>query len=88
MDSRREDPTLYQRLAPLQRHLSDAITLIADDLAPTDLPRHDWHRRLAVALNTMRCLALGLRIEPRENTATTDPWPPTRTELTRLLDHR
>lgn len=83
-----EDPDLYQRLVPLQRQLSEAITLIADDLAPTDLARHDWHRRFAVALNTMRGLALGLRIEPRPSTATTDPWPATRTELTRLLDHR
>jgi AcrR family transcriptional regulator len=81
-----EDGDLYQRLAPLERGLSGAIAAATADLAPPDLPRQIWNRRLGVALDAMRGLALSRAIEPHEHA--TDKWPNTRIELTNLLDRR
>jgi len=83
-----EDVELYARLAPLERVLAAAITDAATDLAPSDLPPREWNRRIGVAIDAMRGLALRLTIEPRQQSATSDPWPSTRAELTYLLDRR
>lgn len=81
-----EDPALYARLAPIERELNTAIASTISQLAPDTLPTKTWTRRVSVALNTMRGLALALNIEPREQPIKTDPWPATRRELTELLD--
>lgn len=81
-----EDPDLYERLAPLERELTASTTAAAADMAPRDLPRSVWNRRLGVALDTMRGLALRLSIEPRRQPTKRDPWPATRAELVHLLD--
>jgi AcrR family transcriptional regulator len=81
-----EDSALHARLAPIERDLNTAIAAAITELAPAALPRKTWTRRVSVALNTMRGLALALNIEPRESPLKTDPWPATRRELTQLLD--
>jgi hypothetical protein len=81
-----EDPALYARLAPIERDLNTAIAGTISQLAPDTLPTKTWTRRVSVALNTMRGLALALNIEPRDRPVKTDPWPATRRELTELLD--
>ncbi|MFI1918127.1 TetR/AcrR family transcriptional regulator [Nocardia sp. NPDC020380] len=81
-----DDPELYAALAPLEPALSAVFAAIADDVAPEHLPRAEWTRRIAVALDAMRGLALTLTIQPRPAPIRHDPWPTTRTELTALLD--
>ncbi len=83
-----EDAELYERLAPLERTMNAGITAAATDLIPPDLPRPVWNRRIGVALDTMRGLALRLSIEPRQRPRKPDPWPATRAELSHLLDRR
>lgn len=81
-----DDPELYAALAPLEPALSAVFAAIADDVAPEHLPRAEWTRRMAVALDAMRGLALALAIQPRPESVRRDPWPATRAELTALLD--
>ncbi|MEV6559425.1 TetR/AcrR family transcriptional regulator [Nocardia sp. NPDC051756] len=81
-----DDPALYDALAPLEPALSATYAAIANDLAPERLPRTEWTRRVAVALDAMRGLALTLTVQPRPTPVTHDPWPTTRAELTALLD--
>jgi AcrR family transcriptional regulator len=80
-----EDAELYRRLAPLERGMAAAVVGAAADLAPDHLPRRVWNRRVGVALDAMRGLALS-RIEPRTTDPAADRWPTTRGELTHLLD--
>jgi AcrR family transcriptional regulator len=83
-----EDTELHRRLVPLERGLSGAVAAATADLVPPDLPRRVWNRRLGVALDAMRGLALTHTIEPHENDRAADRWPPTRAELAHLLDRR
>ncbi|MFB8275293.1 TetR/AcrR family transcriptional regulator [Nocardia colli] len=81
-----DDPALYHALAPLEPALSATFAAIADDVAPEQLSRIEWTRRVAVALDAMRGLALSLTVQPRLTPVEHDPWPTTRAELTALLD--
>lgn len=81
-----DDPELYAALAPFEPALSAVFAVIADDVAPENLSRAEWTRRIAVALDAMRGLALTLTIQPRATPLRHDPWPATRAELTALLD--
>jgi AcrR family transcriptional regulator len=83
-----EDHELYTRLAPIEARLNEAIATVAADLAPADLNRGAWLRRLRVAGHAMRGLALSLAIEPRERRPTLDPWPATRDELAAMIDRQ
>ncbi|MFX0578176.1 TetR/AcrR family transcriptional regulator [Nocardia nepalensis] len=84
-----EDRDLYNRLIAVEQRLSKAIADLVAEAAPADLPHSEWNRRLTLALDTIRGLALRLSLTPRNpNEPVADPWPATRTELITLIDRR
>ncbi|QIS12749.1 hypothetical protein [Nocardia arthritidis] len=80
-----DDPALYDRLAAIEPGLAAAVAATAADLTPPGIEARDWTRRITVALDTLRGLALRTAIEPRQSSSSRNPWLATRTELARLL---
>ncbi len=81
-----DDPELYATLAPNEEQLSTAIAAVVADLTPHLAGDRTWSRRLGVAIDTMRGLALAARFEPHRADRARDRWPSTRAELVRLID--
>jgi len=81
-----EDPMLFARVAPVEDRFNTAIAAIVAAARPSGFAAEVWTRRVGVALDTMRGLALRLSIEPRETPTVADPWPATRTELTAMIN--
>lgn len=81
-----EDPQLYAALAPIEQRLSNAIATAVVQLTPPQLDPKLWRRRIGVAIDTMRGLALTERFEPHHSERRRDRWPTARAELLRLLE--
>jgi AcrR family transcriptional regulator len=83
-----EDPALHAELVPINEQLDAAVSNVIELLAPEGMPARVWKRRMGVAMNALRGLALAETLEPRAMGG--DPkraaWSATRAELIRLLD--
>ncbi|MFI6217950.1 hypothetical protein ACIBCD_38590 [Nocardia brasiliensis] len=82
-----DDRALYDRLVPVEARLSSAIATARDAVTPAKLSAAQWNRDFTVVMDTMRGLALRLRVEPRSPSGA-DPWPATRTALLHLIARR
>ncbi|MBL1073410.1 TetR/AcrR family transcriptional regulator [Nocardia sp. 2] len=82
------DPELYDVLSPVEQRLTEAMRSIMVGLAPADLPPKLWLRRVSLATDAMRGLALLQHFEPTAGVRRRDRWPDTRAELIELLSRR
>ncbi|WP_338767427.1 TetR/AcrR family transcriptional regulator [Nocardia vulneris] len=82
-----DDRALYDRLVPVEARIGSAIATARDAVTPAKLSAAQWNRDFTVVMDTMRGLALRLRVEPRSPSGA-DPWPGTRTALLHLIDRR
>ncbi|MFE3060407.1 TetR/AcrR family transcriptional regulator [Nocardia sp. NPDC059239] len=81
-----DDPELYAALAPIERRLSDTIATEIAKLTPPHLDRKSWVRRVGVAMDAIRGLALTQQLEPRRPERGRDRWPTVRSELLRMIE--
>lgn len=80
-----DDPDLYSHLIPVESRLTEEIASLSSEVVPAGIASNrQWHRRLSIALGTVRGLALTEHFEPR-GSRRRDPWPETRTTLIELL---
>lgn len=80
-----EDAELHAALVPTERRLSTTIAETLTECRPPDADPRAWIRRCALALDTLRGLALSQTLEPR-HPGTRDRWPDTKAELAAFLD--
>ncbi|MFJ1455184.1 TetR/AcrR family transcriptional regulator [Nocardia sp. N2S4-5] len=81
-----EDPELHEALTSCEERLVTAIKPLLGRRIPDGISPRTWYRRMNLAFNTIRGLALWQRLEPRRNLEShRDRWPDTRKELLEIL---